>query len=245
MLQFAPTVVATALALAVPELAYAQGQTNKGFHLAATERILLLANKSVQQELKLSVAQVQKVEPAVRQLSAKYDGKLKDAATAHKHELLRKLIEEMNDETDKALAKILSTEQGKRLWQIHLQRDQPLALLDPQIHKSLNMTADQSFKLGVIWVEASNEITKLSTTENNASEKPEKVLARIKNIREHCLSDMLATMSDEQRKLWKKMMGPPAKLDPDLYPFGGATEVRGRSFRAFVRAILSRPPNEN
>src|SRR5262249_37157325 len=117
----------------------------------------LVADKSLQEDLKLTAEQVKDIAAAVRKIREKYQPKLSTLDPKERSELLAKF----DDETRKAAAEILKPEQVKRLKQIERQMAGVVyAFLDEEVAKELKLTDDQKGKIKGIITELQKEITK-------------------------------------------------------------------------------------
>jgi len=117
----------------------------------------LVADKSLQEDLKLTADQVKDIAAAVRKIREKYQPKLSTLDPKERSELLAKF----DDETRKAAAEVLKPEQVKRLKQIERQMAGVVyAFLDEEVAKELKLTDDQKGKIKGIITELQKEITK-------------------------------------------------------------------------------------
>jgi hypothetical protein len=110
-----------------------------------TVQLLLLRQKSVQEELKLSPDVVKKV----MDFTNKQHAELHKARKLGKEELKAKL-KELRDENKQFLDKALTPEQHKRVNQIALQVTGLFQLNRPEVAQVLNLTKAQKVKLRVL-----------------------------------------------------------------------------------------------
>src|SRR5262245_51887177 len=133
LFRYAPLASALAVLAAVAWAQPPAGGPPRGIPTA-----LLLRQESVRKELKLSADQVKKLE----ELADKMGEKMQDAFSLEEPERGKKL-RALNEETDKALAAILTPEQAKRLKQIVYQQQGDAALTTPEVAGALGLTEAQ------------------------------------------------------------------------------------------------------
>jgi hypothetical protein len=176
----------------------------------------LVADKSLQEDLKLTVDQVKDIAAAVRKIREKYQPKLSTLDPKVRSELLAKF----DDETRKAAAEVLKPEQAKRLKQIERQMAGVVyAFLDEEVAKEMKLTDEQKGKIKGIITDLQKEITKLAR--ENLGEKVyfggldnlKKIVAYQKAAqtlqtaaRDNIVDEVLTA---DQRKAWKELIGEP------------------------------------
>src|SRR5262249_55827330 len=126
---------ATLASLLAMLAAVAWAQPPRGGPMRGASAAMLLGQEPVQKELKLSAAQVKKVED----LSEKMREKMQDAFALEEPERGKKL-QELNQENDKALAAILTPQQAKRLKQIVYQQQGTAALATAEVARALGLS---------------------------------------------------------------------------------------------------------
>jgi hypothetical protein len=176
----------------------------------------LVADKSLQEDLKLTAKQVKDIAAAVRKIRGKYQPKLSTLDPKKRSELLAKF----DDETRKAAAQILKPEQAKRLKQIERQMvaGGVYAFLDEVVAKELKLTDDQKGKIKGIITELQKEITK-HAKENLGEKIHVGGLDNLKTIVAHmkaaeklttaAMADINEVLTANQRKAWKELIGEP------------------------------------
>jgi hypothetical protein len=112
------------------------------------EPIFLLTQKSVQDELKLSVDQVKKVQD--------YDLKRRQVTQNSSREERLKKGEELAEDRARLVAELLQPEQEKRLEQLGIQEQYASAFVNPRVVKALNLTVEQKGKIKVMRVDLSH-----------------------------------------------------------------------------------------
>ena len=176
----------------------------------------LVADKSLQEDLKLTADQVKDIAAAVRKIREKYQPKLNTLDPKERSDLLAKF----DDETRKAAAKVLKPEQAKRLKQIERQTvaGGVYAFLDEEVAKELKLTDDQKGKIKGILTELQKGIPELA--KENLGEKIEygglanlrKMVAHLKAAEKRtkaAMADINEVLTANQRKAWKELIGEP------------------------------------
>src|SRR5437762_3378630 len=92
----------------------------RGFEMTS---LMLLSNKSVQEELKINDEQKKKVEEVSKENRDEREKLMKDAGITRenfreKRDEMAKIGKTLNDKADKSLANVLTTDQSKRFKQI-------------------------------------------------------------------------------------------------------------------------------
>jgi hypothetical protein len=169
----------------------------------------LVADKSLQEDLKLTADQVKDIAAAVRKIREKYQPRLCTLDPKERSELLAKF----DDETRKAAAEVLKPEQAKRLKQIERQMAGVYAFLDEEVAKEMKLTDDQKGKLMGIITELQKEITKLAKENlGEISFDSKKTIAHIKAaqiLTTAARDNIVEVLTDDQRKAWKELIGEP------------------------------------
>jgi Spy/CpxP family protein refolding chaperone len=170
---------------------------------------MLLQNKGVQKELKLSDDQVQKVEAAVKEVWAKHKDEFKALSKLERQEQREKgaeLMKTVSKETDKALAGVLKADQQKRLHQILLQAEGARAFQDPKVQQKLKLTDEQKESIKTIEDDARKEMQEIfqNARGNNDREAAGKKMAA---LRKETMEKVSGVLTDEQKTEWKQMTG--------------------------------------
>jgi len=187
--------------VASPALAQRRGPRMGG----GMPTIMLLGQKSVQEELKLSDDQVTKVKEALAEFG-------KEAKKIQEGEGTReekgKKFGELGKSTNATAAKILEPKQAKRLKQISLQLQTRFAgkagvLANAETAKALTLTDDQMKELKDIQKEAREEAGKIFGGEGTREEKGAK-LAELRKTTDTKIDKLL---TDDQKTKLKAMLG--------------------------------------
>ena len=116
-------------------------------------------------------------------------------------------------EHESALATILSAEQRLRLGQIALQCQGPRAFREPDVARTLKLTAAQKERLRTIESEAFRDF--YDRFRNRDSSKPDNPLEQIQAT----MQKMLAVLTPDQLKQWQGLIGKPYR-GPYFFPGG-------------------------
>jgi len=201
--------------LASPAWAQAQGQGRGGFGGGAAA---FLMAPNVQKDLKLTDAQVGKVQDVLREITAKHQGDytaLRDASPDVRSAKMATLNEAVSDDVKKALS--FSDEQSKRYDQISLQAHGVMAFANPTVGEKLKLTDDQKSKIHEI-VEATR--SSFAGAFNKDASEQERTAAREKRAatqKEH-MTKVQALFTEDQKKAWQELTGEPIEIQYPARP---------------------------
>jgi Spy/CpxP family protein refolding chaperone len=194
------TLFTLVLALAVPAgLAAQEEKTAPIAPETTTAQLLLLRQKSVQKELKLTDDDVKKIMEFTNKESGEYGKALKLAAKDRTTK-----FEELERANKKFLEDNLSAAQRKRLEQITLQVTGLYQLGRPEVVKALNLTEEQQTKFEEMQKEARKALEEILTATERAG-KAEKLA----KLREETNKKILAALTDEQKAKVREIVGEP------------------------------------
>jgi hypothetical protein len=213
------TVVILGIALLLTGPSPAQDKDKKkggrgGFGVAG-----LMANESVQKELKLSDEQIEKAKKAAVDVAGKFRddfAKFKDASPEEKSALRQK----MTDEAFKVLGDILKPEQMKRLKQIELQQT---GLVDANAQKELKLTDEQKEKIKKIAEETSQKRREIMKEAQGGDFKG--VREKVESLTKESRAKESAVLSEEQKKQWKDMTGEPFEVKFEMRRRGSKSDT--------------------
>src|SRR5262249_44854867 len=134
--------------------------------------ITLLQDKGVRKELKLSDAQVTKLEDLARQQKAM----LKDLKGPESFKKLQEAMENAKKTVDETLTK----DQAARLRQLTLQAQGAMAFLDPKVGEELKLTDEQRKAVGKAFAEVMPKV--LGSLKDIKGLKPEETQKKIAEI---------------------------------------------------------------
>ncbi len=175
-------------------------------------RVMLLANQSVQKELKLSDEQIQKVKETNENVRKKHQddfNALRDLDDQERREKGQQIFKAIGEETEKALEGVLKPEQEKRLKQITLQQRGSQAFTEEEVQKELKLTDDQKDKVKTLNEDLGGDIRDtFQNSQGNFQEAGKKVAT----LRKETLDKVVALLTDDQKKTWKEMTGDPFEV---------------------------------
>jgi hypothetical protein len=191
-----------ALALAVPAVwAAAAGAQERHVPEGTTIKLLLLRQKSVQQELGITPEVAEKVKEFTHAEGEAFL-KARELGEDERRNAYRQLAEKNHE----FLTKTLTEKQNQRLNQISLQVTALHELLKPETSRALNLTDDQLQKLKDLQKEARKELGDIIYAKE-AEGRNEKLA----DLREKTRTKVLAVLTDEQKEKVREMAGPPFK----------------------------------
>jgi Spy/CpxP family protein refolding chaperone len=205
------TLVAAVVAMAAsPALAQERQRQRQGGGFGGFGGgVMLLGQKSVQEELKLSEDQVKKIQD----LQAKQREAFQGFGDLSQEERRTKM-QELNKANNEAVAKILKPEQVKRFKEISLQQQVRFGvgfvLNNEEVAKALKITDEQKEKI--------REIQSKSREELQGVERNEEGLKKIQEVRKATSEKVMGVLTAEQKEQLKKMQGEPFKGE---IQFGG------------------------
>ena len=189
-----------ALVLAVPAL-WVGTTYSADRHVPArtTIELLLLRQKSVQEELKLSPEQVQKV----RDFTHKQHEAFREAAKAGDDERKQK-FEALGKQNRQFLNETLSTEQRKRLLQVTLQVTGLHELNRPEIARALNLTEEQQQKFKELHQEHRKQLVEIIQPKEREGRNE-----KLAKLREDTRTKVHAILTDDQKTKVRELVGEP------------------------------------
>jgi len=164
-----------------------------------TIEIMLLRQKSVRHELKVSDNEYQKI----HKYASEQWKKAKDLSTKSQKEQDQR-FHEMAKENEQFLEKTLTKEQHKRLNEITLQVAGLLYSTRPDIAAKLKLTDDQKQKMKKYQDEARHDLEK--ALEAKDSKERHKNLSELHKVNRDRLYEVL---TDQQEVAWKQLTGAP------------------------------------
>jgi hypothetical protein len=167
----------------------------------STVKLILLRQKSVQEELKLGPAEVKKIMDFT-------DKEYEAAEKAMKlgEEERKKKFKELGAANRKFLADTLKPEQAKRLDQITMQFTALMQLRRPEIIKALKLTKEQRQKIRKLRREARENLAKLFDEKDR-----EGLSEKFAKLRKDTRKKVLALMTAKQKEKIKELVGEPFK----------------------------------
>jgi hypothetical protein len=161
---------------------------------------VLLNQKSVQAELKLSDEQSKKAMAEFRKLTT-----ARQAARDLEGEDRLKKIEEQNRECEKAVQEILKPDQAKRFRQILLQEQGIQTFFRPEVVSALGITKEQKEKIQAIQEESRKQVKGLRQPGGDR----EKIQKKMAELTKAGAEKVVKILTDDQKAKWKEMTGAP------------------------------------
>jgi len=189
--------------------ASAMAQGRGGFGGGMGGPVNLLANPSVQKELKLDEGHITKateLATATREKMAGFRDQLTDLQGAERAAKQQELAKPVNEEAMKSAAAFLKPEQVKRLTEIELQQRGARALTDAAIAKKLGVTEDQTAKVRTILADQMSEMQEIRQAAGNDFQS---MMPKIQALTAETNKKVMALLTDDQKKTWKEMTGEP------------------------------------
>jgi len=205
------TLLTVGLVALVAGPAAAQGP-GRGFGARMGTYSGLLANESVQKELKLDDKQVEKAKELDEKSTEEMRGKfqdLQDLEPQERRTKMQAITREANASAIKTAGEFLKPEQVSRLKQIANQVRGAQAFADPEVAKKLSITDSQKTDIQQIQQDSMQEMR--SIFQDNQDD-PEARMKKMNELRKQTLSKVEGKLNDEQRKTWKELLGAPFEI---------------------------------
>ncbi len=161
--------------------------------------VMLLRQKSVQEDLKLTPDEASKIHAFTTRQHAKAEA-IHEGSEGDRE----KKYQELTRENEKFVSDVLEPAQAKRLHQIMLQKAGLLMVTQPEVASALKLTAEQKEKARELQAETHKEWVELhhSTSKENRS-------AKMHELHANSHKRMMALLTDEQEAKFKEMSGKP------------------------------------
>jgi hypothetical protein len=179
---------------------------------------MLLSNTSVQQELKLDEAQIDKAKELGTKIREKVTAATQGLEGQERFAKMREMSKELNDESNKIAKEFLKPEQVKRLHQIQRQVQGAQAFTDEHVQNKLKLTDAQKSDIHAIVEAANSEAREIA---QGFQSDREGTMAKMAEHRKATLSKVEGKLTDEQKSAWKGMLGAPFEIKFEPRPGGG------------------------
>jgi len=210
-------VVGAAALLASGALAQQRQGGGRGGMGGTTSPLMLLMQKSVQDELKLTDDQIKQAEElAAKQREARQT--LQDLSQEERG----KKIQEMNKANEKAVSQFIKPNQAKRLKQISLQLAGAQAFINPEVATELKLTDEQKQKIKEIRKQTAEEARTIRENTTDQAEARQKT----RELNRNATGKVMALLTAEQKDKWKEMTGEPFKGEISRGRRGGGASGR-------------------
>ncbi len=196
--------------LTLPASRATQGR-GRGYFRALGSVAALLVNKGVHRELKVTDDQASKLEVFAKKYLEKQREEL--AKISDSPEDRRQKMAEVNRTLDeflrKGLEEILSPPQIKRFNQIRLQLSGAVALQNPAVREGLKLSEGQKTQIDGIVEDARREMRE---SLQNSEDDREASIKKYSEARKISVLKAEAVLSDEQKKMWRELIGEPFEI---------------------------------
>jgi hypothetical protein len=167
---------------------------------------LLLQTPGVPEELKLTTEQIKKITEIVQRCMSDYRDRLSQMGGGAPSGKVRALQEEVHEQTQKALRRVLTPEQEKRLWQINLQAQRTEALVLPEVQEKIKFGVEQQQNIKEImenWRQERNEIMQ------GPQGYPEETRKKLDAVAKESTERIMAVLTEAQKRTFREMTGKP------------------------------------
>jgi Spy/CpxP family protein refolding chaperone len=212
---FGKTVLAVGLVVLTAAPAWAQqGKGRGGFGLrgGAGGGAMLLNNKGVQKELKVTDEQASKLDTLATELRDKGREdfqKLRDLSPDERREKMREITQTQHAALMKGLTEILKPDQIARFEQIQVQAAGPAAFEMPRVREKLKLTDDQKSKIREIEQDSAGAMREAF---QGFQDDREGTMKKIAELRKQTSDKIHAVLTDEQKSTWKELTGAPFEV---------------------------------
>ena len=173
--------------------------------------------EAAQADLKLTDEQKEKVEAHLREQIPdimQFFQSLQGVNGEEREKKLKAFRHEAHEKLIPVLKATLKEDQSKRLHQLELQQEGPLALFhgDPKVAKSLKITGEQRKKFMAVVQDLQKKIKPL-IEEAESGGNPEEIRPKVMKIKKEHEQQIEDLLTDTQKGQWKEMLGKPIALD--------------------------------
>jgi hypothetical protein len=195
-----------------------KGQGRGGFGMRGGGAGMLLGNKSVREELKITEEEGTKLEALTTKLREERDSKLEGLSKEERGEKMRELAPAQHAALIKGLGEILKPEQVSRFEQIEVQFAGAAAFAMPRVQEKLKLSDEQKTK-----VREAEEGARAAQREafQGFQDDREGAMKKLAEIRKETVSKIQALLSDDQKASWKELAGAPFELKMEPGQGGG------------------------
>jgi hypothetical protein len=195
---------------------------------------MLLMNKSVQNELKLTDEQKEKVASYQSEMAGKMReafSKFRDLNPEEAREKLQAMMKEATTQSEKLVKEILKPEQARRLKQIELQQAGLRNFTNEETQKALQLTDEQKEKLETIAEDTAKDSQEIMREAGRDFQRAAEARKKVEALRKQAMEKANAVLTDEQKKALRDLMGEPFEVQFDRPTFprpGGERPPQGR-----------------
>jgi Spy/CpxP family protein refolding chaperone len=172
--------------------------------------LMLLTEKSVQTDLKLTAAQIKKVSAAINKLQTAMKSTFNVAPDQREQKM-----KDIMKTADQAADEILTTEQKQRIKQISLQLQGSQAFANADVVKDLSLTEEQQAKIKTINDGIGKQMGDLFQGKKLP---PQTMHKKVTDIKKSADADARKLLTSEQASMWNEMTGMPFRGEIRMMP---------------------------
>jgi Spy/CpxP family protein refolding chaperone len=208
------------LIIAAAAVESAQAQRGGGGFGIGGDPLSLAQQESVQKELALTSEQIGKLSDLAAKRRESFQSQQGGGREARQAR-----FEEMRKQNDVAIAEVLNADQAKRLKQIALQQQGPLALAHDDVAASVGLSDDQKQQVDDIRADAMQEMR--SVGQGGGGDRRQ-MRERFTSIRKAAEDKIKAVLTAEQQAKWTELQGAPFTGEIRRPEFGRGEGGAGR-----------------
>ena len=173
--------------------------------------------EKVQEDLKLSTEQKEKVEEHLKERisdAMKFFQKIEGLKKEEREKELKAYRPKAQEKLAVFLKETLKDDQRKRLRQLELQQEGAFTLMNAEgkIGKELKITDEQRKQFMAVVQDLQKKIAPLIKEAQSGGD-PKDIRPKIMKVRKDYEGKLVALLTDAQKKQWKEMLGKPLDLD--------------------------------
>jgi Spy/CpxP family protein refolding chaperone len=168
----------------------------------------MLRIKEVQEELKMTQAQTDKVEGKQQEVQQAMRDLFQNAGGFQNmsQEERQKLMAKTQEIQTKAVNDILDAKQQKRFHQLELQQMGASAFTRPEVAKELNLTDDQKSKIREIQQAQQEKVREIFQNAGQGGDR-QAMMEQMQTLQKAANEKITAVLTDAQKAQWKTMQG--------------------------------------
>jgi hypothetical protein len=182
----------------------------------ASAQPAFLINRGVQDEIKVTAEQAMKLKSIAGDLMKTVgadSAKLRGLPAEERSEKSREVFRRSWDEMHGRLAEVLKPEQIRRLDRIIVQNLGFTSFeVIPLVRERLKFTEGQEAKIREIREEGQRMLGPQSSIQGRAMNDPEGMRRKLDEVTKGAITKVVAVMTDEQKKTWADLTGPPFQV---------------------------------
>lgn len=214
-------VLTLAIAGLVAGQSYAQPRFGGAMRGIMVNPAFLLRNTDVQKELKLTeeqIADYKKFSDGIQETMREKFQELIGLDEKERDAKIKELMTSISADCMKAVK--LTADQSKRLKQIGLQAQGAEAYSDPEVQKALKLTDKQKEEIKTIQKDAQKDMEDMFRDLQGGDR--QEIAKKMQEHQKATNQKVVAVLSEDQKKAWKKLVGAPFELK--MQGFGGGRQ---------------------